>query len=270
MRLSTETETGGHDYGKRSTYLGLGILLGCVFTLTALCFRGTEELVKQSYSTFAPLDGKFDSNVILQIKNGPVRFACALRAAQPSGLFAKLDLVCCLQMDFQIREPLHPLLGAMKKTNVMMAVQAAQECRRSNSLCVFFFLKEAAGRHGPADPCDEPRHDVGGIPGLRYAPRRPGIDDQEAPQQHLHRHQARPPAPRPHLGHGLRFKLRLVCELGARLCQMPRHESLTANEEGVAIRRGTSSRRRIRSASAGCPGRGARSRPSRSTRSGRS
>ena len=76
MRLSTETETGGHDYGKRSTYLGLGILLGCVFTLTALCFRGTEELVKQSYSTFAPLDGKFDSNVILQIKNGPVRFAC--------------------------------------------------------------------------------------------------------------------------------------------------------------------------------------------------
>ena len=30
-------------------------------------------------------------------------------------------------MDFQIREPLHPLLGALKRTNVMMAVQAAQE-----------------------------------------------------------------------------------------------------------------------------------------------
>ena len=28
---------------------------------------GTEELVKQSYSTFAPLDGKFDNNVILQV-----------------------------------------------------------------------------------------------------------------------------------------------------------------------------------------------------------
>jgi alpha-glucuronidase len=40
-------------------------------------------------------------NVILQIKNGP--------------------------MDFQVREPLHPLLGAMPNTNVMMAVQAAQE-----------------------------------------------------------------------------------------------------------------------------------------------
>ena len=42
-------------------------------------------------------------------------------------------------MDFQIREPLHPLLGAMKKTNVMMAVQAAQECRCSNSIYAFFF-----------------------------------------------------------------------------------------------------------------------------------
>ena len=50
---------------------------------------------------FTQLDGQFDSNVILQIKNGP--------------------------MDFQIREPLHPLLGALKHTNVMMAVQAAQE-----------------------------------------------------------------------------------------------------------------------------------------------
>ena len=52
------------------------VSLGRVFTWTVLCLRGTEELVKQSYSTFAPLDGKFDSNVILQIKNGPVRFAC--------------------------------------------------------------------------------------------------------------------------------------------------------------------------------------------------
>jgi len=60
-----------------------------------------EELVRQAYDTFMPLDGKFDDNVVVQIKNGP--------------------------MDFQIREPLHPLLGAMKNTNVMMEVQAAQE-----------------------------------------------------------------------------------------------------------------------------------------------
>jgi alpha-glucuronidase len=35
---------------------------------------GAEELVKQSYSTFMPLDGKFDANVVLQIKNGPMDF----------------------------------------------------------------------------------------------------------------------------------------------------------------------------------------------------
>ena len=62
---------------------------------------GREELVKQAYDTFLPLDGKFQNNVIVQIKNGP--------------------------MDFQIREPLHPLLGGLSKTNVMMEVQCAQE-----------------------------------------------------------------------------------------------------------------------------------------------
>eukprot|EP00935_MAST-01C_sp_MAST-1C-sp1_P002178 g2178.t1 len=62
---------------------------------------GTEDLARQSFDTFFPLDGQFDENVILQIKNGPI--------------------------DFQIREPLHPLLGAMKHTNVMMEVQATQE-----------------------------------------------------------------------------------------------------------------------------------------------
>ena len=54
-----------------------------------------------SYKSFAGLDGKFDDNVILQIKNGPV--------------------------DFQIREPVHPLFGAMPNTNLMMEFQIAQE-----------------------------------------------------------------------------------------------------------------------------------------------
>jgi len=62
---------------------------------------GAEDIARQSYDIFHPLDGSFDKNVILQIKNGP--------------------------LDFQIREPLNPLFGAMRKTNVMMEVQAAQE-----------------------------------------------------------------------------------------------------------------------------------------------
>lgn len=54
-----------------------------------------------AYDTYMPLDGMFDENVILQIKNGP--------------------------MDFQVREPVSPLFGGLKKTNQMLEVQAAQE-----------------------------------------------------------------------------------------------------------------------------------------------
>lgn len=54
-----------------------------------------------AYQNFIPTDGDYHENVILQIKNGP--------------------------MDFQIREPVSPLFGGLKKTNQMMEVQIAQE-----------------------------------------------------------------------------------------------------------------------------------------------
>lgn len=59
------------------------------------------DRAKAGFEAFMPLDGVFDENVILQIKNGP--------------------------MDFQVREPVSPLFGAMEKTNQMLEVQAAQE-----------------------------------------------------------------------------------------------------------------------------------------------
>lgn len=59
------------------------------------------DRARSGYDNFTPIDGKFDDNVILQIKNGP--------------------------MDFQVREPVHPLFGSLKKTNQMLEVQAAQE-----------------------------------------------------------------------------------------------------------------------------------------------
>ncbi len=55
----------------------------------------------QAYAEFMPLDGKFDDNVIVQVKNGPV--------------------------DFQPREPFSPLFGAMLKTPVMIEFQITQE-----------------------------------------------------------------------------------------------------------------------------------------------
>ncbi|MBU3072333.1 alpha-glucuronidase family glycosyl hydrolase [Clostridium estertheticum] len=62
--------------------------------------RSTDR-AKAAFDNFKPLDGKFDENVVLQVKNGPV--------------------------DFQIREPISPLFGALKQTNEFMEFQIAQE-----------------------------------------------------------------------------------------------------------------------------------------------
>jgi len=63
--------------------------------------NSNEDRFKQAYNEFKPLDGKFRKNVLLQVKNGPI--------------------------DFQPREPFHPLFGAMPQTPLMMEFQLTQE-----------------------------------------------------------------------------------------------------------------------------------------------
>jgi alpha-glucuronidase len=60
-----------------------------------------DDRAKQAYNEFKPLDGTFRKNVIIQVKNGAI--------------------------DFQPREPFHPLFGAMPKTPLMMEFQLTQE-----------------------------------------------------------------------------------------------------------------------------------------------
>jgi len=60
-----------------------------------------DDRAKQAFAEFRPLDGQFAPNVILQVKNGPV--------------------------DFQPREPFHPLFGAMPKTALAIEVQLTKE-----------------------------------------------------------------------------------------------------------------------------------------------
>lgn len=62
--------------------------------------RKTDR-AKAAYDNFKPLDGLFHENVVLQIKNGP--------------------------MDFQVREPVSPLIGKLKKTNHIIEFQITQE-----------------------------------------------------------------------------------------------------------------------------------------------
>ncbi|MGH8027075.1 MAG: alpha-glucuronidase, partial [Pseudoxanthomonas sp.] len=60
-----------------------------------------DDRAKQAYTEFVPLDGKFRDNVLVQVKNGAI--------------------------DFQPREPFHPLFGAMPKTPLMMEFQITKE-----------------------------------------------------------------------------------------------------------------------------------------------
>ena len=60
-----------------------------------------DDRAKQAYNEFKPLDGRFNENVFVQVKNGAI--------------------------DFQPREPFHPLFGAMEHTPIMMEFQITQE-----------------------------------------------------------------------------------------------------------------------------------------------
>ncbi|WP_151737108.1 alpha-glucuronidase family glycosyl hydrolase [Paenibacillus tengchongensis] len=62
--------------------------------------RKTDR-ARAAYDHFKPLDGSFHDNVVLQIKNGP--------------------------MDFQVREPVSPLFGAMEETGQVLEFQITQE-----------------------------------------------------------------------------------------------------------------------------------------------
>ncbi len=64
-----------------------------------------------AYDSLQPFDGRFAPNVLLQVKNGPV--------------------------DFQPREPFHPLFGAMPKTQLMPEFQITQEYLGASNHLVF-------------------------------------------------------------------------------------------------------------------------------------
>jgi len=60
-----------------------------------------NDRAKAAYDNLHPLDGAFDDNAIVQIKNGPI--------------------------DFQVREPVSPLFGGLRRTNEAIELQITQE-----------------------------------------------------------------------------------------------------------------------------------------------
>jgi alpha-glucuronidase len=108
VKANAEGQPGPQTYGRthadganmlaRALAPHRGIVLWRAFVYSD---ASDEDRAKQAFAEFAPLDGQFSPNVILQVKNGPV--------------------------DFQPREPFHPLFGAMPKTRLAIEVQITKE-----------------------------------------------------------------------------------------------------------------------------------------------
>ncbi len=108
VKANSEGQPGPQDY-KRTHADGANMLADAVAPYNGIVIwrafvyaaENPVDRHKQAYDDFVPLDGKFRSNVMVQVKNGAI--------------------------DFMPREPFHPLFGAMPKTPLMMEFQITQE-----------------------------------------------------------------------------------------------------------------------------------------------
>ena len=108
VKANSEGQPGPQDYG-RTHADGANMLADAlaphkgVVIWRAFVYKAdvAEDRAKQAYAELVPLDGSFRPNVKLQVKNGPI--------------------------DFQPREPFHPLFGAMPRTQTMLELQITQE-----------------------------------------------------------------------------------------------------------------------------------------------
>jgi alpha-glucuronidase len=108
VKANSEGMAGPQDYGRThadgANMLAeamepyKGIVMWRAFVYNA---QVDPDRAKRAYLEFVPFDGKFNSNVFVQAKNGPI--------------------------DFQPREPVQPLFGAMPKTPLMLELQITQE-----------------------------------------------------------------------------------------------------------------------------------------------
>jgi alpha-glucuronidase len=108
VKANSEGQPGPQDY-RRTHADGANMLAAAVaphggvvmWRAFVYAAENPADRAKQAYDEFTPLDGKFAPNVLVQVKNGPI--------------------------DFQPREPFHPLFGAMPKTPLVMEFQITKE-----------------------------------------------------------------------------------------------------------------------------------------------
>jgi alpha-glucuronidase len=108
VKANSEGQPGPHDYG-RTHADGANMLADALAEHDGIVIwrafvydqHVPEDRAKQAYTELVPQDGQFRPNAVLQVKNGPI--------------------------DFQPREPFHPLFGAMPKTPLFAEFQITQE-----------------------------------------------------------------------------------------------------------------------------------------------
>ena len=108
VKANSEGQPGPQDYG-RTHVDGANMLADAVgphggivmWRAFVYSHEQPDDRAKQGYSEFKPFDGQFRDNVIVQVKNGAI--------------------------DFQPREPFHPLFGAMPKTSLGLEFQITKE-----------------------------------------------------------------------------------------------------------------------------------------------
>lgn len=108
VKANSEGQPGPQNYG-RNHVDGANMLADAVAPYNGIVMwrafvyseHDSSDRAKQAYAEFVPYDGKFKDNVLVQVKNGAI--------------------------DFQPREPFHPMFGAMAKTPLMMEFQLTQE-----------------------------------------------------------------------------------------------------------------------------------------------
>ena len=108
VKANSEGRSGPQDYGANHDD-GANMLAaalaphGGIVLWRAFVYQMTVDADRAKCATkeFMPLDGRFRPNVFVQVKNGPI--------------------------DFQPREPFHPLFGAMRQTPLALELQIAQE-----------------------------------------------------------------------------------------------------------------------------------------------
>ncbi|WP_297694491.1 alpha-glucuronidase family glycosyl hydrolase [uncultured Eudoraea sp.] len=118
VKANSEGQPGPQNYGRTHVdganmlatalkpFDGLVIWRAFVYSET-----DATDRAKQAFTEFVPYDGNFLDNVLVQVKNGPI--------------------------DFQPREPFHPMFGAMPNTPLVMEFQITQEYLGFSSHLVF-------------------------------------------------------------------------------------------------------------------------------------